>query len=196
MAGLSEDYLKDAIEQFRSLRRLADRAIWQITDRDLFAGAGGDSNSVAIIMKHMAGNMRSRWTDFLTSDGEKPDRNRETEFAIQDGDTPDSIRQRWQAGWHCLFQALETLSPDRLGATVVIRSEPHTVVRAINRQLTHYAYHVGQIVFLAKHWAGARWRSLSIPRGKSDDFTAAMRETWTANPDARLGHETRHQEES
>ncbi len=170
-----DHFLADAIRQFRKLKDLTERAIAQVTGQDLFARLDEESNSIAIIMKHMAGNMRSRWTDFLTSDGEKPDRNREREFVIETGDTRDRILERWNGGWHCLFEALAPLTGADLGRTVLIRGEPHAVMEAVNRQLIHYAYHVGQIVLLAKHHASDHWQSLSIPREKSEEFNAAMR---------------------
>ena len=170
-----DHYLKDAINQFRKLKELADRAISQVADKDLFVLPDEYSNSIAIIMKHMAGNMRSRWRDFLTSDGEKPDRNRNSEFVIENGDSKESILQAWERGWQYVFEALEPLDPDDLNKTVLIRTEPHTIIEAINRQLAHYAYHVGQIVFLARSLAGSQWQSLSIPRGKSDEFNVMMR---------------------
>lgn len=170
-----EQYLRDAIQQFRKLKGLADRAVAQVGDEDLFAVLDEESNSIAIIMKHMAGNMRSRWTDFLTSDGEKPDRNRDSEFLIEEGDTKGSVLGRWEGGWRCLFEALAPLAPQDLDRRVLIRGEPHSVMEAINRQLTHYAYHVGQMVFLAKHFAAGKWQSLSIPRGRTEEFNAAIR---------------------
>lgn len=170
-----DHYLKDAINQFRKLKELADRAISQVADKDLFVLPDEYSNSIAIIMKHMAGNMRSRWRDFLTSDGEKPDRNRNSEFVIENGDSKEGILQAWEKGWQYVFEALEPLDPDDLNKTVLIRTEPHTIIEAINRQLAHYAYHVGQIVFLARSLAGSQWQSLSIPRGKSDEFNVMMR---------------------
>ncbi len=170
-----DHYLKDIIRQFRKLEELADRAIGQVADRDFFALPDEYSNSIAIIIKHMAGNMRSRWRDFLTTDGEKPDRNRDSEFVIKKGDSKESLPQAWGKGWQYLFNALEALGPDDLNKTVLIRTEPHTVMEAINRQLTHYAYHVGQIVYLAKSFAGSHWQSLSIPRGRSEDFNVMMR---------------------
>jgi hypothetical protein len=170
------DYLEDIADQFRKLKRLADRAIAQITHESLFARLDEESNSIAIIMQHMAGNMRSRWTDFLTSDGEKPERNRDAEFLIEEGDTWGKIREGWEAGWRRLFEALAPLAARDLEKTILIRGEPHSIVQALDRQLAHYAYHVGQIVFLAKHWAAGKWRSLSVPRGKSEEFNAAMRQ--------------------
>lgn len=169
-----EQYLEDATDQFHKLKELADKAVAQVADEQLFLLLDEASNSIAIVMKHLAGNMRSRWTDFLTSDGEKPDRTRDSEFVIEQGDTKDSILERWEAGWHCIFETLAPLRSEDLSRTVLIRGEPHSVMQAINRQLTHYAYHVGQIVYLAKHFAGGKWQSLSIPRGQSQRFNAAM----------------------
>lgn len=171
---MSEHYLKDAVLQFRKMKELADRAVAQVADEHLFVALDEEANSIAVIMKHIAGNLRSRWTDFLTSDGEKPDRHRDSEFIVEEKDTKEELLARWEAGWRCLFDALAPLGPDDLNRTVLIRSEPHTVVQAINRQLTHYAYHIGQIVFLAKHFASSRWQSLSIPRGKSEEFNAII----------------------
>ncbi|HSB70111.1 MAG TPA: DUF1572 family protein [Candidatus Methylomirabilis sp.] len=168
-------YLDDAIQQFRKLKELAEKAILQVDPGSLFATLDAESNSIAAIMKHLAGNMRSRWTDFLTSDGEKPGRQRDQEFASDAADTKESLLEHWEAGWRCLFGALSPLAASDLSRIVLIRGEPHSVMQAINRQLTHYAYHVGQIVLLAKHFAGAGWQSLSIPRGHSEEFTAAMR---------------------
>ncbi len=170
-----DQYLKDVISQFRKLKELADKAVSQVADKDFFAMPDEHSNSIAIILKHMAGNMRSRWRDFLTSDGEKADRNRDTEFVIEKGDSKESILQAWARGWQYLFEALEPLGPEDLNKTVLIRTEPHSIIEAINRQLAHYAYHVGQIVFLARSLAGSQWQSLSIPRGKSDEFNVMMR---------------------
>jgi hypothetical protein len=166
----SEHYLEDALYQFRKLKELAEKAISQVADEHFFSVLDDESNSISIIVKHMAGNLRSRWTDFLTSDGEKPDRHRDSEFVIETEDTRAVFMQRWEAGWRCLFEALEPLRAEDLSRTVLIRSEPHSVIQAINHELTHYAYHVGQIVFLAKHFAGSEWKSLSIPRGKSEEF--------------------------
>ncbi|HLC21349.1 MAG TPA: DUF1572 family protein, partial [Candidatus Methylomirabilis sp.] len=159
---LPEHYLEETIRQLRKLKDLADKAMAQIRDEDFFATLDAESNSIAVIVKHMAGNMRSRWTDFLTSDGEKPDRKRDLEFEVEVRDSKESLLKRWEIGWRCVFDALTPLKPEDLGTTVVIRGEPHSVIQAINRQLTHYAYHVGQIVFLAKHAAGPRWQSLSV----------------------------------
>jgi hypothetical protein len=168
-------YLTDAIRQFRACKQIADKAIAQVTDEELFKTIDSENNSVALIMKHMTGNMRSRWRDFLTSDGEKPDRHRDTEFIIDDADTKEAIMQHWEAGWKYVFDAVEPLTPDDLTKTVVIRDEPHTVIEAINRQMTHYALHTGQIIMLAKHFRESDWKTLSVPRGQSEEFNAKMR---------------------
>ena len=160
-------YIDDCILQLNKLKTQAERAIAQIQDDHLFAVLDPESNSIAIIMKHMAGNMRSRWTDFLTTDGEKPDRNRDGEFETQSSETRKEILADWESGWTCALNAIVSLTPDDLGKTVTIRGEAHSVIAAVNRQLTHYGAHVGQIVLLAKHFAGADWKTLSIPRRKS-----------------------------
>ncbi len=163
-------FLADAIREFRKSKGLADRALAQVEDADLFRTLDPDSNSIALVLKHLSGNMRSRWRDFLTSDGEKPDRDRDSEFELDAADTRPALLERWEAGWTLLFDALAALSPEDLQREVAIRREPHTVMQAIQRQLTHYAHHVGQIVLLARHFAGPRWRSLSIPKGRSRQF--------------------------
>jgi len=168
-----DPYLTDALLQLRKLKTLADRALAQLPDTHWFTTLDPESNSVALILKHLAGNMRSRWTDFLTTDGDKPDRDRDAEFEIRPGDTKDALLARWEDGWRRCFAAIEPLTPQDLSRTVTVRGEPHTVLQAINRQMTHYAQHVGQIVLLAKHFAGPAWRSLSIPRGKSKGFDVA-----------------------
>jgi len=167
-------YLADSLTLFRHYKRLSERAIAQVTDEQLVAVLDGEMNSIAIIVKHMAGNMRSRWTSFLTSDGEKPDRNRDMEF-VEPPMTRDALLAAWEAGWGYLFTALEPLSDGDLVRTVEIRGERHSVMQAINRQLTHYAYHAGQIVLLAKHFNGGAWQSLSVPRANSAQFTAQVR---------------------
>ena len=153
----------------RKLKIQADKALAQTTDEHGFATLDPESNSIAIIVKHMAGNMQSRWTDFLTSDGEKPDRDRDGEFELTPADTRQHIIAQWERGWSTLFEAVSSLTPVDLGKTVRIRGEAHSVVEAINRQTSHYAAHVGLIVMLAKHYAGPRWQTLSIPRGKSKE---------------------------
>jgi hypothetical protein len=167
-------YIDEAFRSLRGHKRLADGAMAQISDEQFFALPDAESNSVAIIVKHMAGNMRSRFTDFLTTDGEKPDRDRDHEFIIAADATRSEILEAWEKNWQVVFDALNALSGDDLARQVTIRSEPHSVLRAINRQVAHYAYHVGQIVFLAKHWKGSEWKSLSIPKGQSAAANAAM----------------------
>jgi len=167
------DYKADTLRELRRLRRLADAAASQLDDEQFFAAPAKDSNSVAVIVKHMAGNMRSRWRDFLTSDGEKPDRNRDSEFEISQTDTRDSISARWEKGWLTALETIASLVVSDFHSTVYIRREPHTVLQAISRELTHYAYHVGQIVFAAKQTRGTEWETLSVPIGKSEEFNAA-----------------------
>jgi len=162
-------YLEDSLTLFRYYKKLAEGAMAQATDEQLFAALDPEANSIAIVVKHIAGNMRSRWTDFPTSDGEKPDRQRDTEFE-DPPPTREALLALWQAGWDCVFRALEPLSEADLGRRVTIRGEAHSVMQAINRQMAHYACHVGQIVLLAKHYQHAQWRSLSVPRGKSAEF--------------------------
>jgi len=171
---IEQHYLDDTLLQLNKLKAQAEKAIAQIDDRQFFATLDPEANSVAIIMKHMAGNMRSRWTDFLTSDGEKPDRNRDGEFEVG-GDTRSHVLTAWEDGWARLTGAVSSLRPEDLGKKVKIRGEDHTVVEAINRQVTHYAAHVGQIVLLAKHYAGQQWKTLSIPRGKSREFDVSKK---------------------
>lgn len=171
----TSSYLEDALSVFRGTKKLAEGAIEQVTDEQLFAVLDEEMNSIALIVKHMAGNMKSRWTDFLTSDGEKPNRNRDAEF-LDPPPTREAVMKLWEEGWHSMFAALEPLTDADLSRTITIRGEPHSVVQAINRQLTHYAYHTGQIVLLAKHFQHANWRSLSIPRNKSAEFDRQMRE--------------------
>jgi len=172
--AIVQNYFDDAIASFKSYKKLADKAIAQLKDEEFFVSLDEEANSVAVIMKHMAGNMFSRWTDFLTTDGEKPNRNRDMEFVIEANTTKDDVFNYWERGWACVFAAIEPLKLEDFEKTVMIRSEPHTVVQAINRQMTHYSYHIGQIVFLAKHFRSAEWNSLSIPRNKSADFNATM----------------------
>jgi hypothetical protein len=172
--AIVQNYFEDAISMFKSYKKLADKAIAQTKDEELFVTLDEEANSVAVIMKHMAGNMFSRWTNFLTTDGEKPDRNRDMEFVIEANTTRDAVLDYWERGWACVFTAIEPLTPEDFEKTVLIRGEPHTIVQAINRQLTHYAYHIGQIVFLAKHFRSSQWNSLSIPRNKSAEFNSAM----------------------
>ena len=162
-------YTKDARDLLRYYKRLGDKAIEQCPDPGLFTAIDSESNSIAIIIKHMAGNMRSRWTDFLTTDGEKPDRNRDSEFETSP-QTRAALVVLWEAGWKICLDSLDALTDNDLTRTITIRGEPHSVMQAINRQVAHYPHHIGQIVFLAKHFAGPNWRTLSIPKKQSDEF--------------------------
>jgi hypothetical protein len=168
--SLAEHYLEDSIKSFRAYKKLAEKALDQLSEEEFFITLDEEANSVAVIMKHMAGNMLSRWTDFLTTDGEKPDRNRDMEFVIEPKTGRDDVVAYWEKGWQVVLAALEPLRAEDLGRKVMIRGEEHTVIQAINRQLMHYAYHIGQIAFLAKHFRSSEWKSLSIPRNKSLDF--------------------------
>lgn len=163
------NFLDETIATFRSYKKLAEGAIEQVSDEEFFWEIDSESNSIAVIVKHVGGNLRSRWTDFLTTDGEKPDRDRDAEFAAEN-DSRESALQIWEAGWSALFGSLEALEVADLGKIITIRGEEFTVVRAISRSLTHTAYHVGQIAFLAKHLRSGEWKSLSIPRNKSAQF--------------------------
>jgi hypothetical protein len=162
-------YLKDALELFRYYKKLAERAMAQASDEHLFAELDDGANSIAIIVKHMAGNMRSRWVDFLTTDGEKPNRNRDSEFEDPPA-TREALMQLWEESWGHLFHALEPLTDADMGRTVKIRGEAHSVMQALHRQVAHYAMHIGQIVILAKHFSHDHWQSLSIPRSRSAEF--------------------------
>jgi hypothetical protein len=168
--ALAQHYLEDSIASLRAYKKMTEKALDQLKDEEFFVTLDKESNSVAVIMKHMAGNMLSRWTDFLTSDGEKPTRNRDMEFVIDSNTTRDDLRAYWEKGWQCVFAALEPLRAEDLGTKVLIRGEDHTVIQAINRQLMHYANHIGQIVFLAKHFRSSEWKTLSIPRNRSAEF--------------------------
>ena len=165
--------LDELRREYRRLKTLAERALEQVSDADFFRSLGPESNSPAVLVKHVAGNMRSRWRDFLTTDGEKADRHRDSEFEIGDDDTRSALMERWQHGWAVTLDALDGLTADDLDSMVTIRGEPHSVSRAVTRQLVHYAYHVGQIVQLAMHYAGEDWNTLSIPRGASEAFNRA-----------------------
>jgi hypothetical protein len=169
-------YTQDSRDLFRYYKKLAENAMAQCPDDALFAAIDPESNSIAIIVKHMVGNMRSRWTDFLTSDGEKPDRNRDSEFE-EPAKTREELLATWERGWKYVFDAIDPLTDADLGKTITIRTEPHSVMQAINRQIAHYSYHVGQIVFLAKHLTAAKtgeWKSLSVPRKQSSQFNAKV----------------------
>lgn len=165
---MQNDFIESARKQFEYYKLLGDKTMQQLSDEQLFWNYNEESNSIATIVKHLWGNMLSRWTDFLTTDGEKESRNRDAEFD-NDAPTRQVVLERWEEGWACLFQALDSLSPDDLTSIIYIRNQGHTVTEAIHRQLAHYPYHVGQIVFIGKMLA-TQWASLSVPRGKSSDF--------------------------
>ena len=174
---LAQHYIDDAITTFRGYKKLAEKALDQLRDEEYFVTIDEESNSVAVIMKHLAGNMLSRWTDFLTTDGEKPERNRDMEFVIEPQTSKSEVMTYWEKGWQRTFETLQALQPKDLLLTVMIRGQAHTVVQAINRQLAHYPYHIGQIVFLAKHFRSADWKSLSIPKNKSTQFNKYLEQT-------------------
>jgi Protein of unknown function (DUF1572) len=170
---LAAHYLDEARRQMRGHKRMGEGAMAQLRDEEFFVTLDPESNSVAILVKHLAGNMRSRFTDFLGSDGEKPDRFRDREFEVTGATTRAEVMQWWEEGWACVLGAIDELKPEDVLRTVTIRAEPHTVLQAINRQIAHYAAHVGQIVFLAKHLRSRGWKTLTIPRGKSEEFKTA-----------------------
>jgi uncharacterized damage-inducible protein DinB len=170
---LGDDYLDMARREMRRHQTLAERAMAQMSEEHFFARPAPVDNSVALILKHVSGNMISRWTDFLTTDGEKPNRKRDEEFIIRESDTYEHLMAQWALGWETFLATLDALSEEDLSKIVFIRGEPLTVLQALNRQITHYPYHIGQIVFLAKHYAGDAWQSLSIPLGKSAEFNRA-----------------------
>jgi len=173
MSDIASHYLDEARRQFRGHKRMGERAMEQLRDADLFVTLDPEANSVATLVKHLAGNMRSRFTDFLTTDGEKPDRFRDREFELNPATSRDEVMKWWEEGWACVFGAVDSLMPEDVMRTVTVRGEPHTVIQAINRQIAHYAQHTGQIVFLAKHLRSGEWKTLSIPRGKSEDYKTA-----------------------
>ncbi len=166
-------YVEDSLTMFRQYKKMTEAAMAQVKDEALTAALDEESNSIATIVKHMAGNMRSRWTDFLTSDGEKPDRHRDSEFVLPPA-TREDVLKAWEQGWSLVFAALEPLSDADLGRTVMIRGEAHSVMQAINRQMAHYACHCGQIIFLAKHLAHENWTSLTVPRNRSAELNRKM----------------------
>lgn len=167
--AFTTSYLEDALAVFRQYKSLGEKAMAQVTDEQLSAVLDPEMNSIALLVKHMAGNMRSRWTNFLTSDGEKPDRNRDSEF-VEPPATREGVVALWEDGWSRVFAALEPLTEADLSRTVTIRGEAHSVMQAINRQIAHYASHCGQIILLAKHFQHEHWKTLSVPRNKSADF--------------------------
>ncbi|MEP7211546.1 MAG: DUF1572 family protein [Acidobacteriota bacterium] len=168
-----QNYLDDAVKSFRNYKKMAEKAMEQVEDDDFLTAIDGEANSIGVIVKHIAGNLVSRWTDFLTSDGEKPDRNRDTEFEMI-GDTRSSLMEFWERGWRTLVDSIEPLTPADFARTVTIRGETHTVAEALNRQMTHYACHIGQIVLLAKHFRSSEWQTLSVPRNRSAEFNQLL----------------------
>jgi len=169
-------FLDNAIKEFRQLKGYADKAFAQVDDAQFFIAIDPESNSLAVLSRHITGNQFSRWRNFLTEDGEKADRRRDTEFEIPEGATRAELMAAWERGWSLMFDELGKLHPEDVSRTVLIRGEPHTVIAAIHRQLTHYGSHIGQIVYLSKHLAGVGWSTLSVPRGKSEEFNQKMRE--------------------
>jgi uncharacterized damage-inducible protein DinB len=170
-----EEYYDDIRHNFETYKSLADKSIARVTDDQFFATVGQDSNSIAVIVKHLAGNMHSRWRDFLTTDGEKPDRHRDTEFEIDKADTRESLLQKWESGWEMVFDAVEAARDTDPDTVITIRLQPFSLVGAFNRAVTHVAYHAGQIVILARQFGRGEWQSLSVPRGESERFNAEMR---------------------
>ena len=179
LEDIISNYHKDAVQTFRNYKKLAERAIEQVSDDEFFAAIDAEANSIAVVVKHIAGNSISRWSDFLTTDGEKPDRDRDSEFEIEK-ESRESLMAFWERGWQTLFDNLEPLTVDDFSRTITIRGQQHTVVEAINRQLTHYAYHVGQIVLLAKHFRYSDWKTLSVPKNRSADFNRFLAEKQAA----------------
>jgi hypothetical protein len=170
---LTTSCLKDSVSLFRFYKRLGDGALSQASDEAIFAVLDAEANSIAVIVKHLEGNMRSRWRDFLTTDGEKPDRDRDAEFEAPPK-TRAEVLALWESGWALVFRELDRVTEPDMARTIYIRGEGHSVTQAIHRQLAHYAYHVGQIVFLAKHFGASNWKSLTIPRGQSSSFNAKV----------------------
>jgi hypothetical protein len=170
--SLGAAYFDEARRSFRGYKRLADKALEQVDEQQFFYVPDPESNSLAQLVKHISGNMLSRWTDFLTTDGEKPDRDRDQEFVIGPTDTRADLMRRWEAGFSTVFETLQSLASQDIMRTVYVRSEPHTVLQATNRSLAHVSHHIGQILFLAKMVRGSEWQCLSIPRGKSAEFNA------------------------
>ena len=173
-------YLADSLAVLHNWKSLADKALAQVKDEEFHRALDPESNSIAVIVKHMAGNMRSRWQGFLTTDGEKPDRHRDTEFEMPEQISRAEVMELWERGWKYVFDALEPLTDADLDRKVFIRGEPHSVMQAINRQVAHYANHIGQIIFLAKHFRSSEWKAVTIPRGKSEEFLKRV-QTGTAS---------------
>lgn len=173
MKQILQELLSETVGSFRSYKTLAEKAMTQVSDEEFFQTIDSEANSIAVIVKHLGGNLRSRWTDFLTTDGEKSDRNRDSEF-VAESDTRESLIEVWENGWSILFESLESLKPKDLSKVVQIRGEDFTVVKAINRSLAHASYHIGQITLLAKHFRSSEWETLSIPKNKSTEFNAYL----------------------
>ena len=163
---MEENYLESVTKQFEYYKMLGEKTFDQIKEEDIFWQYNSESNSIAVIVKHLWGNMMSRWTDFLTTDGEKDWRNRDAEFE-QDIRSKEELLAKWNEGWNCLFEAINSINKEDFGTIIYIRNMGHTIVEAINRQLAHYSYHVGQIVYIGRMIKGEEWKSLSIPKGKS-----------------------------
>jgi Protein of unknown function (DUF1572) len=178
MDQTAKHYLEEALRQLRGHKRMGEGAMSQLKDEEFFVALDPEANCIAVIVKHIAGNMRSRFTDFLSTDGEKPDRFRDREFEITPSTARADVMKWWDEGWAVVFAAIEPLRPEDVMRPVTIRGEPHTVLQAINRQIAHYAQHIGQIVFLAKHLRSGEWKTLSIPRGKSEDYKTAPPKTY------------------
>jgi Protein of unknown function (DUF1572) len=183
--SLAAAYLDEAFRSFRGYKRMADGALAQLNDEDFFYLPDPESNSVAIVVKHIAGNLRSRWTDFLTTDGEKPDRNRDQEFLLTAADTREDLMRRWEQSWETVFDTIKSLKPEDVTRAVTIRGDAHSVLQALNRSVTHVAYHVGQILYLGKHRRGGDWNTMSIPKGKSAEFNALKPEQRKARAPTR-----------
>lgn len=183
MENIVRNFHSDAVQSFRNYKKLAERAMDQVSDEEFFATIDAEANSIAVVVKHIAGNLVSRWSDFLTTDGEKPTRDRDAEFEIRD-DSRTSLMEYWERGWQTLFENIEPLTVEDFSRTVTIRGQAHSIVEALNRQLTHYAYHIGQIVLLAKHFKSADWTSLSIPKNRSADFNQFLAEKKAAGEPA------------
>lgn len=179
MENIIRNFHADAVQSFRNYKKLAERAMEQVSDEEFFATIDDEGNSIAILVKHIAGNSISRWRDFLTSDGEKADRNRDLEFEIKD-ESREALMALWERGWQMLFDNVEPLTIGDFSKTITIRGQAHTIVQAINRQLMHYAYHIGQITLLAKHFKSADWKTLTVPRNRSAEFNQFMTEKQTA----------------
>jgi hypothetical protein len=182
MTDLASQYLEEMKRQFRGHKRMGEAAMAQLDERDFLVALDPQSNSVAMLVKHISGNARSRFTDFLSSDGEKPDRFRDREFEVPESTTRAEVMRWWEQAWTHVFSTLDMLQPQDVQRTVTIRGEPHTVMQALNRALAHYAQHIGQIVFLAKHLRSEQWQTLSIPRGKSGDYKASSPKTHAGGP--------------